>query len=40
MQQYLNNKAGYVSEIWKVINWKVAEERFLDGIEKEITLKL
>ncbi|CRG89381.1 poly(A) polymerase [Talaromyces islandicus] len=38
--QYLNNKAGYVSEIWKVINWKVAEERFLGGIEKEITLKL
>ncbi|KAK9365610.1 Manganese/iron superoxide dismutase [Lipomyces kononenkoae] len=38
--QYLNNKAGYVSEIWKVINWKVAGERYVGGIEKEITFKL
>ncbi|KAH8698938.1 superoxide dismutase [Mn], mitochondrial [Talaromyces proteolyticus] len=38
--QYLNNKAGYVSEIWKVINWKVAQDRLLGGIEKEVTFKL
>lgn len=27
--QYLNGKAAYVQNIWSVINWKVAEERFL-----------
>jgi Fe-Mn family superoxide dismutase len=27
--QYLNGKAAYVENIWKVINWKTAEERFL-----------
>ncbi|KAK4223516.1 superoxide dismutase [Podospora fimiseda] len=27
--QYLNGKAAYVENIWKVINWKKAEERFL-----------
>ncbi|KAH7402817.1 superoxide dismutase mitochondrial precursor [Pyrenochaeta sp. MPI-SDFR-AT-0127] len=27
--QYLNNKAAYVKNIWNVINWKVAEERYL-----------
>ncbi|KFA69189.1 hypothetical protein S40285_00063 [Stachybotrys chlorohalonatus IBT 40285] len=26
--QYLNGKAAYVENIWKVINWKTAEERF------------
>jgi len=28
-QQYLNGKAAYVENIWNVINWKTAEERFL-----------
>jgi len=27
--QYLNGKAAYVENIWKVINWKTAEERYL-----------
>ncbi|KAF3035049.1 Superoxide dismutase [Mn], mitochondrial [Didymella keratinophila] len=27
--QYLNGKAAYVQNIWKVINWKTAEDRFL-----------
>ncbi|KAF2140935.1 uncharacterized protein K452DRAFT_229478 [Aplosporella prunicola CBS 121167] len=27
--QYLNGKAAYVDNIWKVINWQTAEERFL-----------
>lgn len=26
--QYLNGKAAYVDNIWKVINWKTAETRF------------
>ncbi|KAK8194961.1 manganese superoxide dismutase [Phyllosticta capitalensis] len=26
--QYLNGKAAYVENIWSVINWKTAEERF------------
>ncbi|PNP40066.1 hypothetical protein TGAMA5MH_07988 [Trichoderma gamsii] len=26
--QYLNGKAAYVENIWKVINWKTAEQRF------------
>ncbi|OTA60838.1 manganese superoxide dismutase [Hypoxylon sp. EC38] len=26
--QYLNGKAAYVENIWKVINWKTAETRF------------
>jgi Fe-Mn family superoxide dismutase len=26
--QYLNGKAAYVENIWTVINWKTAEERF------------
>jgi Fe-Mn family superoxide dismutase len=25
--QHLNNKAAYLEEIWKVINWNTAEER-------------
>ena len=28
-QQYLNGKAAYVENIWNVINWNTAEERFL-----------
>ncbi|KAK3984766.1 manganese superoxide dismutase [Cladorrhinum sp. PSN332] len=31
--QYLNGKAAYVDNIWKVINWKTAEERFLGSRE-------
>ncbi|KAG8159667.1 hypothetical protein KVR01_010304 [Diaporthe batatas] len=27
--QYLNGKAAYVENIWKIINWRTAEERFL-----------
>ncbi|KAL1958563.1 hypothetical protein VTO42DRAFT_4160 [Malbranchea cinnamomea] len=29
--QYLNGKAAYVENIWTVINWKTAEERYLGG---------
>ena len=28
-KKYLNGKAAYVQNIWNVINWKTAEERFL-----------
>ena len=31
--QYENNKASYVSGIWKVINWAEAESRFKNGVE-------
>lgn len=31
--QYLNGKAAYVENIWKVINWKTAEARFLGARE-------
>jgi Fe-Mn family superoxide dismutase len=27
--QYQNGKAAYVKNIWNVINWKTAEERYL-----------
>ncbi|KAL2356308.1 Manganese/iron superoxide dismutase [Cryomyces antarcticus] len=33
--QYLNGKAAYVENIWKVINWKVAEERLLGESQDE-----
>jgi len=29
--QYLNGKAAYVENIWKVINWSIAESRYLGG---------
>ncbi|KAH0599014.1 hypothetical protein MHUMG1_03128 [Metarhizium humberi] len=29
--QYLNGKAAYIENIWKVINWKTAETRFNGG---------
>ncbi|PGH17650.1 superoxide dismutase [Mn], mitochondrial [Helicocarpus griseus UAMH5409] len=29
--QYQNGKAAYVDNIWSVINWKTAEERYLGG---------
>ncbi|KAK2763916.1 Superoxide dismutase [Mn], mitochondrial [Arachnomyces sp. PD_36] len=29
--QYLNGKAAYVENIWSVINWKTAEERYVGG---------
>ena len=31
--QYLNGKAAYIENIWKVINWKTAERRFVGGRE-------
>ncbi|CEN62893.1 Putative Superoxide dismutase [Aspergillus calidoustus] len=34
--QYLNNKAGYVEGVWKVINWAVAEGRYVSGVESEV----
>lgn len=27
--QYFNNKAEYVKGFWKILNWEVAEKRFL-----------
>ncbi|GKZ38686.1 hypothetical protein AbraIFM66950_011055 [Aspergillus brasiliensis] len=38
--QYLNNKASYVQNIWKVINWEEAEHRYLNGTEGLGSLKL
>lgn len=29
--QYYNDRAAYVKGIWSIINWKTAEERFLDS---------
>lgn len=29
--QYLNGKAAYVENIWNIINWKTAEDRYLHG---------
>ncbi|GAD99541.1 manganese superoxide dismutase AAC36583-Penicillium chrysogenum [Paecilomyces variotii No. 5] len=37
--QYLNNKAGYVEGIWKIINWATAEERFKNGVDSSAILK-
>jgi Fe-Mn family superoxide dismutase len=37
--QYLNGKPAYLENIWKVMNWRVAEERFLgtrDDVFKEL----
>ncbi|KAI1075374.1 manganese superoxide dismutase [Whalleya microplaca] len=31
--QYLNGKAAYVENIWKVVNWKMAEARYVGGRE-------
>ncbi|KAK5631932.1 hypothetical protein RRF57_007646 [Xylaria bambusicola] len=31
--QYLNGKAAYVENIWKVINWKTAEARYTESRE-------
>ncbi|KAI5863293.1 superoxide dismutase [Durotheca rogersii] len=31
--QYLNGKAAYVDNIWKVINWKTAEARYVGSRE-------
>jgi superoxide dismutase, Fe-Mn family len=33
LRQYLNGKAAYVDNIWTVINWKMAEERYVGGRE-------
>ncbi|EEH21156.1 hypothetical protein PABG_03387 [Paracoccidioides brasiliensis Pb03] len=29
--QYLNGKAAYVENVWSIINWKTAEDRYLGG---------
>ncbi|KAI6262076.1 Superoxide dismutase [Mn], mitochondrial [Pyricularia oryzae] len=34
--QYLNGKAAYVENIWKVINWKTAEKRFASPGRSEV----
>ncbi|KAJ5976293.1 superoxide dismutase mitochondrial [Penicillium waksmanii] len=31
--QYKNDKPSYISNIWKVINWQEAENRFKNGVE-------
>lgn len=31
--EYLNGKAPYIENIWKVINWKDAERRYVGGRE-------
>ncbi|KAJ5774751.1 hypothetical protein N7457_009647 [Penicillium paradoxum] len=36
--QYLNNKAGYVDGIWKIINWAEAEKRYTAGVENPLKL--
>ncbi|KAL2152289.1 hypothetical protein VTH82DRAFT_5473 [Thermothelomyces myriococcoides] len=36
--QYLNGKAAYVENIWNVINWKTAEERFAGQSEEKTEL--
>ncbi|KAH6626713.1 Manganese/iron superoxide dismutase [Chaetomium sp. MPI-SDFR-AT-0129] len=36
--QYLNGKAAYVENIWNVINWKTAEERFAGRSEEKTEL--
>ncbi|KAL2162913.1 hypothetical protein VTH06DRAFT_6749 [Thermothelomyces fergusii] len=36
--QYLNGKAAYVENIWNVINWKTAEERFVGQSEEKTEL--
>ncbi|KAJ2895321.1 manganese and iron superoxide dismutase [Zalerion maritima] len=35
---YLNGKASYIDNIWSVINWKTAEERFLGGREEAFSV--
>ncbi|OQE46459.1 hypothetical protein PENCOP_c001G08299 [Penicillium coprophilum] len=36
--QYLNNKAGYVEGIWKILNWVEAEKRYTAGAESLLKL--
>ncbi|KAK4191323.1 manganese superoxide dismutase [Podospora australis] len=36
--QYLNGKAAYVDNIWNVINWKTAEDRFLGTCDDAFAL--
>ncbi|KAJ5581697.1 Manganese/iron superoxide dismutase [Penicillium sp. DV-2018c] len=36
--QYLNNKAGYVEGIWRIINWAEAEKRYTAGVENPLKL--
>lgn len=35
---YLNGKAAYVQNIWTVINWKTAEERFLGSADNAFSV--
>ncbi|KAJ5682674.1 hypothetical protein N7462_005839 [Penicillium macrosclerotiorum] len=35
---YLNNKAGYVQNFFKVINWAEAEKRYTAGVENPVKL--
>jgi Fe-Mn family superoxide dismutase len=32
--QYLNDKAGYAKQIWKIVNWKTIENRFEGGVDQ------
>jgi superoxide dismutase len=34
--EYLNNKAGYVEGIWKIIHWAEAEKRYTAGVENPL----
>jgi len=36
--KYLNNKAGYLDGIWKIINWAEAEKRYTAGVENLLKL--
>ena len=31
--QYLNGKAAYVKAVWKVVNWRIIEERFVKAAD-------
>ncbi|KAJ5901760.1 Superoxide dismutase [Penicillium taxi] len=36
--QYLNNKAGYIEGIWKIIHWGEAEKRYTTGVKNPLKL--
>jgi Fe-Mn family superoxide dismutase len=38
--QYLNGKAAYVENIWNVINWRTAEDRFVGRNEENVKTEL
>jgi Fe-Mn family superoxide dismutase len=31
---YLNEKKKYITEIWKIVNWREMEERYINALEK------